>query len=143
MKKQSEKKETRFTIYTYCEVPFGGSFSEFDIKQTFTSSNKDYNVLLNEVVYFVKKSLEFPEINFGEGQVLSIQICFESFINYDKISYFYKKLLKKLFKIDFFEIDCTEEVFFKLDEECKNNICCPSISFDYHTRNKTIKEVLG
>jgi hypothetical protein len=132
MKKRELIKETKFRITTFCEVPLGDSFSEFDITQNYSSEGEDYEDLLNEIVYFIRKSSKFPMSNFKQGQVLSTQIYFESFVNYEKVSEFYKLLKQRIESIDFYEIDCSVEVFKNLNEEQRNYITCPGILYEYN-----------
>lgn len=133
MKKRELIKETKFTITTFCTVPLGESFSEFDIIQNYSSESEDYETLLNEIVYFIRKSSKFPMSNFKQGQVLSNQIYFESFVNYEKVSEFCKLLTKRIKSIDFDDIDCSVEVFLNLNEEQRNNITCPGIIYEYNS----------
>jgi hypothetical protein len=133
MKKRKLVKETKFTITTFCTVELDDSYSEFDICQNYSSKSEDEVYLLNEIVYFIRKSSKFPKRNFKQGQVLSTQIYFESFVNYENVSEFYKLLKKRVEKIDYYDIDCSVEVFLNLNEDQRNNITCPGIIYEYNS----------
>ena len=147
MKKQlrfkPEVSETRFTLLTFCQVPLGESFSEFEIVQHFNSTNQEIESLVNEIIFFVKKTSKFCQKYYGGGgETYHTQIIFESFTNYERISDFSELLSSKIKKIGNFVIDCSLEVYLHLykegtsyslsSEDTLDNFCCPEVSWEYN-----------
>lgn len=156
MKKQlrfkPEVNETRFTLFTNCEVTLGESFSEFEIVQHFKSTNQEIESLVNEIIFFVKKTSKFCQKYYGgDGQTYHTQIIFETFTNYERISDFSELLSTKIKKIDHLHIDCSLEVYLHLykellykegtnyfisPEDLLDNFSCPEVSWEYFDKEK-------
>lgn len=123
MKNQLVTNKTRFTINTWCELYYGNSNSEFHINQTFDSSTTNESDLLDEIEFFVKKSVELAKTNWEHGgEVYHHYIEFEEFFDNEILSKFFDELLKRILPVSLFEIKCSDEILVHLNNEQRENV---------------------